>query len=140
MKLPGPPNPEQGALSDHRTRARGLRVQRIQNRAAGRIGSLLAEAQSEVESRALWNKLWGSSVSENGLVASVDPSDMKSVWRIGRERQAAAQAVGSSAIGQRVYKTFAALERTLHRFGIASRCWVYVTAPDCWLLTSAMAS
>lgn len=43
-----------------------------------------------------WKMLWGESVSEDGLVAAVDPSDMKSVWRMGRETQAAAQAVGST--------------------------------------------
>jgi hypothetical protein len=83
-------------------------AQRIQNRAAGRIRSLISDAQGEAEGREIWNKLWGASVSEDGLVAPVDPSDIKSVYRMGRERQAAAQAVGSSggfAIGQSAYKS-----------------------------------
>jgi len=72
------------------------------NRSEGR-----PEQQSqEAESNPL-DKLWGASVSEDGFVVPVDPSDMKSVYRMGRERQAAAQAVGSigGAIGLGAYKS-----------------------------------
>ena len=55
-----------------------------------------------------WNMMWGNSVSEDGLVATVDPSDMKSICRMGREIHTAAQAVGSTgshAIGMSAYES-----------------------------------
>src|SRR5215831_17844341 len=52
-------------------------AQRIQNRAAGRIGELIKDA-NEVTHNELWNKLWGNGVTEDGYVVAVDPEDMKS--------------------------------------------------------------
>ena len=42
-----------------------------------------------------WDKLWGACASEDGFVVAVDPADLKSIRRMGRER-AVAQAVGST--------------------------------------------
>jgi hypothetical protein len=79
-------------------------AQRIQNRAAGRIGKLLAEAQGDVHGKELWKILWGSGVSDDGFVVAVDPSDMKNVCQMGREIPAGASsgstggAMGMSAL------------------------------------------
>src|ERR1700745_3994241 len=78
-------------------------AQRIQNRAAGRIDKLIADAQSEAGLKEIWSRMWASSGLEDGLVATVEPSEMKAVLRMGRaglptgreERQAMAQAAGS---------------------------------------------
>ena len=43
-----------------------------------------------------WDKLWGACASEDGFVVAVDPADLKSIRRMGRER-AVAQAVGSTS-------------------------------------------
>ena len=51
----------------------------------------------------IWDRMWASSVLEDGFVATVEPSEMKAVLRLGRaglptgreERQAMAQAAGS---------------------------------------------
>jgi hypothetical protein len=65
----------------------------------------------ELARQELQNQLWGTSEPEDGLVAPVDPSDMKSVHRMHRQL---AQAVGSTgeltpgtrgvAIGLEAYK------------------------------------
>src|SRR5215475_3610688 len=47
----------------------------------------------ELASRELENKLWGTSVCEDGVVVPVNLSDMKSVWQM--QRQAVAKGVGS---------------------------------------------
>src|SRR5262252_3805729 len=85
---------------DERSEADAL-AERIQNRAAGRIDGLIKEAQ-ELESKELWNKMFAGSVSDDGMVAAVDPEDLKSFAKFGREAQAAAQAAGAGgmAVGQ----------------------------------------
>jgi hypothetical protein len=77
-------------------------AQRIENRAAGRIDGLIKDAQGELEPKELWNKMFAGSVSEDGMVAAVDPEDLKNFAKLGRGAQTAAQAAGSSgmAIGQ----------------------------------------
>lgn len=52
--------------------------------------------ENAMEPEELWNKMWGSGVSEDGFVVAVDPSDMKGVRRMGRETQA--DAIGQSAL------------------------------------------
>ena len=68
----------------------------------------MEETDEPKEQLNAWNTLWGNSVSEDGFVATVDPSDMKSICQMGRETQAAAQAVGSTgshAIGMSAYES-----------------------------------
>jgi hypothetical protein len=87
-------------------------AQRIENRAAGRIDKLIADAQSEAGLKEIWNRLWGSSVLEDGFVATVEPSDMTAIlrmgreWPMGRERHMA-QAVGSTgpAIATSIFRS-----------------------------------
>src|SRR5262245_32790715 len=64
-------------------------AQRIQNRAAGRIGGLIKDA-NEVTHNELWNKLWANGVTEDGYVVAVDPEDMKSACQMGKEARGAA--------------------------------------------------
>ena len=52
--------------------------------------------EKALEPEELWNKMWGSGVSEGGSVVAVDPSDMKGVCQMGRETQAGA--IGQSAL------------------------------------------
>jgi hypothetical protein len=80
-------------------------AQRNQNNEAGRIEHLLADVRARITPQQLWDIVWSSSsVSEDGLVSPVDPSDMKAVlrmgreWPMGRERHIA-QAVGSTGRG-----------------------------------------
>src|SRR5262249_22629541 len=65
-------------------------AQRIQNRAAGRIGKLLADAQSELSGKEVGNLLWGNGVTEDGFVVAIDPEDMKNACQIGKEVRGAA--------------------------------------------------
>jgi hypothetical protein len=79
-------------------------VQREINRCEGRPEQETQEAEANP-----FDKLWAAAgVSEDGFVAAVDPEDMKSICRMGRETAAAAQAAGSTgghAIGMSVYKS-----------------------------------
>jgi hypothetical protein len=75
---------------------------RIQNRAAGRIESLLAQAQGEVEPQALWNSLWAAGVSEDASVPVVEPSDLKNILKLARDAQESGTSAG--AIGHSVFE------------------------------------
>jgi hypothetical protein len=74
-------------------------AQRIENRAAGRVDGLIKDAQ-ELELKELWNKMFAGGVSEDGMVAAVDPEDLMNFAKLGREAQAAAAGSGGMAIGQ----------------------------------------
>ena len=50
------------------------------------------------------DKIWCACASQDGFVVAVDPADMKSICRMGRER-AAAQAGSTGAIDVRVYES-----------------------------------
>jgi len=69
-------------------------AQRIQDRAAGRIGELIKDA-NEVTHNELWNKLWGNGVTEDGYVVAVDPEDMKNVCRMSAGSPGAAMGQGA---------------------------------------------
>jgi len=67
-------------------------AQRIQNRAAGRIA------------KERWDMMWGSAVSEDGLVVPVDPSDIQEVIRMSSETMAQALGLPGPAIGANALK------------------------------------
>lgn len=79
-------------------------AQRIQNRAAGRINELHAEAHVNKLPEELWDIMWGSAVSEDGLVAPVDPSDIQEVVRMCSETIAQALGLPGPAIGANALK------------------------------------
>jgi hypothetical protein len=79
-------------------------VQREINRSEARPEQETQEAEANP-----FDKLWAAAgVSEDGFVPAVDPADMKSICRMGRESLAAAQAAGSTgghAVGMSAYKS-----------------------------------
>jgi hypothetical protein len=86
----------------------------VQEQSLEQIRCLQCGATAIPTLEAIWNRMWASSVLEDGFVATVEPSDMKAVLRMGRaglptgreERQAMAQAAGSGpAIATSVFRS-----------------------------------
>jgi len=69
-------------------------AQRIQ-----RIKELHGEAHGNKLPKELWDIMWGTAVSEDGLVVPVDPSDIQEVIRMSSETIAQALGLPGPAIG-----------------------------------------